>query len=848
VKLLSSKRRFFLGVALLLLALFLVRPGGTHLKARIAGSISTALGRRVDIDAAHLRILPQPGFDLENFVVHDDPLFGAEPVLRSQEVTAALRLSSLLRGHLEISRLSLTDPSFNLVRNAQGHWNIENLLERTAKTTVAPTGKTRVEPRPGFPYIEASAARINFKFGQEKKPYALMDANFALWQDSENTWGVRLKARPMRIDFNLSDTGLLTVSGVWQRAATLRDTPLQFSFKWDRPQLGQMTKLLSGKDRGWRGGVTASAVLEGTPSDLSIRTEASLQDFRRYDIMGGQELRLAARCEAHYSSADRTFRRILCDAPVGDGAILLRGQVAGLLAPHNYDLVLSVEQVPIQAVMTLARHAKKDLPEDLLASGNLDAKFTVHASGEVKRSVAVSGRGEASNFHLQSISTNTLLDLGSVAFRIPEQESGEANRNKNEQDRSSKFERAPEGLHLELGPSPVALGRTLPATLRGWISKSGYSLSLQGDAQVKRLLQLARTLGLPASQAAAEGLAKLNLQIAGGWSGFAAPEITGTAQLNTIRVELRGLNAPLEISAGDVVLDKEELRLQNLDASLADGQWAGSLHLPRHCVSPQTCPIEFDLHADQIVADEWNELLSLHPRKRPWYRLLSGNVQPGLSVLAAAHASGKLTASRLMIKRLVGEHVSANVELNEGKVTISNLQAEVLSGKHNGKWQADFTVTPPAYSGTGTLERVSLAQVATLMRDGWITGVATTSYHVTLSDYSSGDLLESAKGALYLDIQDGTFPHVLFTNGSTPLHVSRFRGHVVLQDGKFEIQQGKLETPTGIYQVSGIASPGRDLDIRLLHDPSHGFSIRGTVAEPRVSVISRPETRAALKP
>ena len=848
MKLLSSKHRFFIGVALLLLALFLVRPGGRRLKTRIAGSISAALGRQVDIDAAHLRFLPQPGFDLENFVVHDDPLFGAEPVLRSQEVTAALRFSSLLRGRLEISRLSLTDPSFNLVRNAQGHWNIENLLERTAKTTVAPTGKTRVEPRPGFPYIEASAARINFKFGQEKKPYALMDTNFALWQDSENTWGVRLKARPMRTDFNLSDTGLLTVSGIWQRAATLRDTPLQFSFKWDRPQLGQMTKLLSGKDRGWRGGVTASAVLEGTPSDLSIRTEASLQDFRRYDIMGGQELRLAARCEAHYSSAGHTFQRILCDAPVGDGAILLRGQVAGLFAPHDYDLVLSVEQVPLQAIVTLLRHSKRDLPEDLLARGKLDAKFMMHASSALERHVDVSGRGEASNVRLQSTKTNSQLELGSVPFSIPGQDSSKSDRKKIARDLSHEVLEIPDEAHLEFGPFTVPLGRPIPAMARGWIARSGYSVSVRGDAQVKRLLQLARTLGLPASQATVDGIAKLDLQIAGGWSGFAAPDITGTARLNTVRAELRGLSAPLEISVADVLLDKDVLRLQNLDASLAESQWTGSLRLPRHCVSPQSCLVEFDLHADKIDADEWSELLSSHPRKRPWYRLLSSNVQPGPSVLAAAHASGKLAAARLVIQQLVGERVSANVELNEGQITVSNLQGEVLGGRHTGEWRVDFTVQPPAYSGTGTLDRVSLAQVATLMRDGWITGAATVSYHVSLSGYSSGDLFESASGALYLDIQDGTFAHVLFTNGSTPLHVSRFRGHVVLQDGKFDIQQGKLEAPTGIYQVSGTASPGRELDIRLLHDPSHGFSITGTVAEPRVSLISRPETRAALKP
>ena len=67
--------------------------------------------------------------------------------------------------------------------------------------------RRRSEARPGFPYIEADHGRINFKFGQEKKPYTLTEANFALWQDSENAWGMRLRAQPMRTDFNLSDTG-----------------------------------------------------------------------------------------------------------------------------------------------------------------------------------------------------------------------------------------------------------------------------------------------------------------------------------------------------------------------------------------------------------------------------------------------------------------------------------------------------------------------------------------------------------------------------------------------------------------------------------------------------------------
>ena len=77
--------------------------------------------------------------------------------------------------------------------------------------------------------------------GREKKPYTLTNADFSLWQDSEDAWGVRLRAQPLRTDLNLNDTGILRVNGTWLRAAALRETPLNFAIEWDRPQLGQLT-------------------------------------------------------------------------------------------------------------------------------------------------------------------------------------------------------------------------------------------------------------------------------------------------------------------------------------------------------------------------------------------------------------------------------------------------------------------------------------------------------------------------------------------------------------------------------------------------------------------------------
>ena len=75
-----TRRGIAIVCAVVLLAMFLVRPGASRLKARIANSIGSALQRHVDIGSVHIRLLPRPGFDLENFVVHDDPAFGAEPL------------------------------------------------------------------------------------------------------------------------------------------------------------------------------------------------------------------------------------------------------------------------------------------------------------------------------------------------------------------------------------------------------------------------------------------------------------------------------------------------------------------------------------------------------------------------------------------------------------------------------------------------------------------------------------------------------------------------------------------------------------------------------------------------
>jgi uncharacterized protein involved in outer membrane biogenesis len=841
-----SRRSFAVVGLLLVLALFLVRPGANRLRARIVHSISLALGRQVDVASVTLHLLPQPGFTLENFVVHDDPVFSAEPMLRAEEVTAALRVSSLFRGRIEIAHLNLSEPSMNLVRNSDGRWNVEGLLDRAAKTPIAPTSKARTEVRPGFPYIEAERGRINFKFGQEKKSYALTDADFGFWQDSENAWGMRLKAQPVRTDFNLSDTGLLTVNGTWQRAAVLRATPLQFNFLWERAQLGQASKLAYGNDQGWRGTIEFAATLSGTPGDLLVATQASVEDFRRYDIPGGGALRLQAQCSGHYSTANQTLSKLACHAPAGDGMVTVDGSIAGLPGAPSYDLGMVVERVPAQALVEFARHAKQGIPGDLIADGKLEASVRCVRANRAGPAVWT-GAGETLGFHLSSKSIKTEVALDRIPLAISARGTAVPPIKISGFPAGAGIREAPARNHIEIGPFPLALGKPSPAVARGWISYSGYGFSLQGDGQIQRLLQVAHTLGLPAPALAADGAARVDLEIAGAWSGFKASTTTGRVQLHAVRAPVGGLNVPLEIASADLLLEQDAIKVQSLTASLAGSIWHGSLLLPRQCAVPGHCPLHFDLHTDAISTDQFAQALNPQSRERAWYQL-SSSASPGVPFLRTLHATGRLAVDQLFIHKLGATGVSANTELEGGKLRLADVRGNFLGGRHAGEWTADFTLKPPKYAGSGALEHASLAQLADAMHDGWVNGTATANYQVTASGWNTPNLLASATASLQIDAQDARLPHIALGSTAGPLHLHRFAGRFLVRNGKLEIQNGKIETANGNYQISGSASFDRNLDVKLSREDGTGFNITGTLTEPQVSPATASETQAALKP
>jgi AsmA family len=892
-------RRGVAAVAALLLILFLFRPGVYRLRNRIATSIGSALGRRVALDNVRFHLLPRPGFDLEGLVIYDDPAFSAEPMIRAQDVSAAIRFRSLLRGRLEIATLSATEPSINLVRNNQGRWNLASLLERNAQIPAAPTAKGVYERRPAFPYLEAGHARINFKLGQTKKSYTLMDADVALWQGSENSWSARIKAAPVRTDFNLTDTGLLQINATWQRASSLRLTPVQFTVQWQNGQLGQITKLLSGKDGGWRGSVNFTANVSGTPEALRIESQTAIDGFHRYDIVGSENVRLATGCSGQYNAVTGTLADLLCESPVGGGTIRLRGALSLVAQVLNYDLTLEAEKVPLTSVVRLLRQAKKQIPGDLTASGLLNAEFHATRNGppvpedaRLELLAHWSGAGAATNVRvasrLSSNAGNTGIDevaFGTIPLALVAADSRTAKpghhmtRSKTKEKEQEKNQE-PAETHLRIGPVALAMNVSAPVNAGGWISVAGYSLFLHGDVELKDMFRLENVMGLPAARPAAEGSAKLDVTISGPWQGFAAPAAVGTAQLRNVRAEMHGLNTPIEIASATIALDPDAVRMEKISARTGSTHWSGGVTAPRHCAAPvagpvavpgaapavvagavpgtiPTCVFQFDLTADQLSTGDLAEWFTPHPAKRPWYRILNSNSNSdsneplGSSPLLAIQAHGNLQVGRFGLKKVTATQVATQVEVNRGRITLTALRAQLLEGTHQGNWVVDVSnhdmsnhdasTQPVRYHGTGTLQDISLAQVGALMNDDWISGTADGNFDLDGSGDSFRQLLERADGKLQFVMRNGSLPHIEIPGSPVPLPVHRFAGELHLKKGAWELSAGRLESRDGTYQVRGTASPGSGFDFVLTRGDEQSWTLTGTLAKPHVAPAGRRE-------
>ena len=801
----KSTRTKIIVAALVLLALGIFLPpniNGVRFKDSLAQALSGAMGREVKIGQVKFRALPRPGFDLYNFQVMDDPAFSAEPLLLCGKVTADLRLMSLWQGRLEIANLKLTDdstpPSLNLVYT-NGHWNLESLLLRVGQVPSAPTANRRAEQRARFPYIQAIGGRINLKIGPEKKPYALTNTDFAFWLASEDVWHVRLDGHPVRTDLNLNDTGTVKLEGDLRRSRDLGDMPVNMELSWEKAQLGQFTSLVSGRDRGWRGGLNGTAQFKGTPAKLHVTASADLSNFHRYDINRNQMPQLRTRClgDMLHGVLD-----VKCDTPLEPGGLVFNFKWS-TVTPRNYDMSMVATRVPMSFVATFARHARATLPDDLTATGDLSAAFGFHSRDGVRD---WHGTGMTSAFLLQSSVAEKPFPVSPVRFHVGLPETPPALLVKKPKGATQSSLPQPDALTID--SFSVQLGPSTTLEIQGNMDGDGYWIGAKGMVPLERLLVLGKVSGFPSDVTNTTASAIVDLNVSGPWANFAPARLHGTAHLQNVASWINGIKDRLLIHEADAQITDTELALKNISAQFEHSAVAftGTISNPWGCQGAPPCPLQFDLHADNLSLADAGQLLGAGAKgwNLPFFSSDSSGKLP------AFRANGAVSFGQFTVTGLPLEKFTAKVEVNEKALQITHISGKLAGGNVDGDWRLDWSGSQPHYTATGTLNGVAMDRLPAETPDvalatSWITGKVDGKYSIRFDGSAEKDMLATAAGKFDYSISNGA-SKALMLDSTKPLKFQSLQGSLELEKQTLKILPSKFKAENRIYELSGTMS------------------------------------------
>jgi hypothetical protein len=838
-----QKRRsklWIIALALTILVAIVVIPPLVSInryKGQIARAMSSSLGRPVHLSAVELRLLPRPGFVITNLTVEEDPAYGAEPVLQANEVKAAIRLFSLWRGRLEISRISVDEASLNLVRTPEGQWNIETLFRTAAQSR----GDGRQQRPTPLPYLEATNSRINIKKGIEKLPYSLVNADLSFWEENPGDWRLRLKGQPARTDvtLDLGDTGIMQLEARMRRAPELRLMPVHIELEWREAQLGQLSRLLIGSDPGWRGDLTADMKLDGTAESAQVITRLRASGVHRAEFAPAAPLDFDANCGFTYHFSVRSIEKLACNSPLGEGRLLLEGNLPSGGAPR---VALELQKLPAQAILDLLRTVRSEVGAGLEADGTLSGRLTYDGSlplppepGSGKR-VHHGSKGAVGK--QAPVEPGPLT--GSISLDGLRLTGGTLNQPIQIEKAVLEPARATDGKEQVLGGTAnVPAGAATPLEITTRLTLNGYQISVRGAGTPARLQQMALAAGLKeagALDSIAGDPATLDLQIAGPWLPAPEPLIAESigssepAPLNADfdagaqqvpdrlsgTVTLHNANWKTDALAMAVQIPQAVLHLNGGTriwdpVAFAYGPLKGTARLVIPLCDPErqclpTVSLEFaelnasELQASLLGAEKKGTLLSsVIQRLTP----SSDHVWPGFQ--------GTVKTDSLVMGPVILEDVTADVKVFPTNAELTTIEASVLGG------QIHLTGSiangdKPAYSLEGQFEQLNPADLCRLLELKCAGTRLDGNGKIELTGYSGKDLASSAKGTLHYDWKRGAITGRIGGTGSGAppalAHFDSWSGDAEIANGAVTLGSNEIKSGARTGSVTGAITLG----------------------------------------
>ena len=815
----------FVCVALASWSFSLALQGG-WLRRSLSARLAATFGRPVEVAHFGFTIVGGPEFEADSVTVGEDARFGQEYFLRADRLSARLRWAALLHGRMEFDRLSLSHPSLNLVRSADGTWNIETWLPAPNNQTSVQLPRSPAEIPARASRIDIAAGRINFKKGVEKLPFAFVDVNGTVNLQAAGRWSLDLQARPSRAAVILQKSGMLRLRGtIGGTSARLQPAVLRLS--WVGASLADAARLARGTDYGLRGVLDADFAARINPSGdqtgspWNIEGGFRFQAIHRWDLVARPDnpavnLQLAAAWRP--AEARLEVEHWLMEGPHSN----LSGD-ASLDWSRGFDpqvrLLDSAIGFPDLVTWSHAFFPGRGGDLDMDGSAAVQAKLAGWPLHIEDLSIASDG-ASLHPFNRQADSklaairigpvrtswSHSSLVLAPVAVRLLS----------SAPNRAPRSEAVSDGLfRIDGALGPIRAGDVV----RDW----PYKLTLAGQtARLEHLRAVVAALGWRLeSNWITEGPASLQLVCSGALRPGASI-VHGQLDLHDLRLTNSALNESILVSTASVEFAPGRRTIQIAGAEALGARWQG--HLERGTASSDW---SFDLSAGRLELEKLARELG-QSQQGLFYRILPFAGSFGLaaqaeSAIAGVNAQGRLHIDELTFGGLILERLDAAADLHHGALNLRRAQVDFYGGRLSGEFSAQLG-TEPRYSFQGQLDRTDLSALATLtfVKNGF-GGIGSGELDLAAHGIGAQALLASLEGQGFLQVQNASIDLL-----SSPLNLAdstfpeiagnRFRSSTVsfrLQDGKIRVDPWLLSGRQGQLEIVGDIDFSRRLDLQV---------------------------------
>jgi hypothetical protein len=795
--------------------------------------LQKAFGRPVDAGSFSVQILPIPQLSMDNVTIGEDPAFGHEYFLRAENMAASLRWRGLLRGHFEFGTMSFVRPSLILVRNAQGRWNLEGWLPPSSPSSTSGTSGSAAGASPDSTHhlqkIEFDEGRINFKLGDEKRPFAFTNVSGSVEQMDGARWHLQLEAVPWRSGVGLQSTGILQVRGdVAGTSARLQ--PAQLQVHWEKASIADLFRLATGNDSGVRG----EFALDGTASVGKLSSgETSPPGQWRFQAQ-------ARAAQVHrWDLTERSDNPKLNINVKGIWDLLsgeVRAETVDLSAPHSQASGSAVLQSSTPAKWRVRVNSAAIQAQDLLSWCRA---FQPNMAEELSADETLTGTAEFHGWPIQWDSAEIASQGGSVvipgleqAIRIDPFQGAL---------RGRRFMSEPVRMVL-VTPGVPAKGKAkndkaaARARGRGVSDNTVESVLLEDFASGEGVLRLYARLAdvQPAFQVASAFGHPLNhgWELTGGaggrleigWQrGFKNRHWRSSFDISKGELQAAGLNLPLKLDEVHVDAKESGKSIQITKVGAFGGEWSGTIEENKAARTTDGSNWRFQLHTDLLDASEMDRWVG--PRARPsWLQrlmtsLLAKNdtVAKPSELLRRVSAEGDVSIDTFIVEKVKLSHATGKVALHELHLDVQDAQAQWAGGTVSGEMKALFSVAPK-YEVIADFSRVNLAQLPWTPRwaERW-SGAASGRLHLATVGVGREELLQKLAGRgevrlTGIEFRGWDVPTSV-ESGTVRTGISRWssgEGDFTLDGPSLNLESVKLEAPHGTNELTGRIGFGQD--------------------------------------